>query len=113
MDFPALRRLPARTLPRTLLVSLSLVLTQNLAPMAVAQTAAFTQSLAATASSDEAIAEWYRTTAYDTLWTGADDVARRSAFLTAIATAKDHGLPVARYDAAKLTRALQLSLIHI
>ena len=107
MDFPALRRLPARTLPRTLLVSLSLVLTQNLAPMAVAQTAAFTQSLAATASSDEAIAEWYRSTAYDTLWTGADDVARRSAFLTAIATAKDHGLPVARYDAAKLTRALQ------
>ena len=103
MDFLALHKLRCRSL----LVSLSLVLAQSLAPMAGAQTAAFTQSLAATASKDEAIAEWYRTTAYDTLWTGADDAARRGAFLAAIATAKDHGLPAARYDAAALTRALR------
>lgn len=106
MDFAALHKLPCRSL----LVALSLVLAQNLAPMAAAQPAAFTQSLAATASADAAIAEWYRGTAYDTLWTGADDAGRRAAFLAAIAAAADHGLPVARYDAAALTRALQAAV---
>ena len=66
MSFPVLHKLGCRSL----LVSLSFVMAQGLAPMADAQSAAFTQSLAATASKDEAIAEWYRTTAYDTLWTG-------------------------------------------
>ena len=103
MHFFALHKLTRRSL----LVSLSLVFVHALSPVAEAQTAAFTQSLAATASSDEAVAEWYRKTGYDTLWTGADDAARRSAFLVAIATAKDHGLPVARYDAAALTAALR------
>ena len=69
MDFPVLHRLRCRSL----LVSLSFALATSLAPMGQAQTAAFTQSLAATASADEAIADWYRTTAYDTLWTGAED----------------------------------------
>jgi L,D-transpeptidase YcbB len=103
MDFPVLHRLRRQSL----LVSLSFVLATGLAPMGVAQTAAFTQSLAATASSDEGIAEWYRTTAYETLWTGAKDAERRQAFLTAIGTARDHGLPVARYDAGKLTAMLR------
>ena len=103
MSFPVLHKLGCRSL----LVSLSFVMAQGLAPMADAQSAAFTQSLAATASKDEAIADWYRTTAYDTLWTGADDATRRQAFLAAISTAKDHGLPVARYDAAKLTALLR------
>ncbi|MBN8631873.1 MAG: L,D-transpeptidase family protein [Rhodobacterales bacterium] len=103
MTFPVLRNLTCRSA----LLSLSLVLAPNFAPAVAAQTTAFTQSLAATASSNPAIAEWYRTTGYDTLWTGADDVARRAALLSAISTAKDHGLPVARYDAAKLVRALQ------
>ena len=103
MNFPVLHKLSCRSL----LVSLSFVMAQGLAPMADAQSAAFTQSLAATASKDEAIADWYRTTAYDTLWTGSEDASRRQAFLAAIATAKDHGLPVARYDAAKLTALLR------
>jgi L,D-transpeptidase YcbB len=103
MDFPVLHRLRRHSL----LVSLSFVLATGLAPIGQARTAAFTQSLAATASSDAAIAEWYRTTGYDTLWTGAEDAARRQAFLTAIGAARDHGLPVARYDAGKLTAMLR------
>ena len=102
MHFLAPRNLSCRKL----LLTLSVVVAPMLAPMASAQTAAFTQSLAATASSDAAIADWYRTTGYETLWTGPEDAARRGALLTAVATAKDHGLPVARYDAAALRAAL-------
>ena len=108
MSFSDLHRLGCRSW----LVPLSLVLCQALSPMAFAQSAtsgstAFTQSLAATASADEAVAAWYRETGYDTLWTGAEDADRRTAFLAAITRAADHGLPVARYDAAVLTAALQ------
>ena len=103
MLFPVLRKLPCRPA----LVSLSLVLAQGLAPMAHAEATSFTQSLAATASTDAAVAEWYRATNYETLWTGAEDAGRRTAFLAAIATARDHGLPVARYDAAALVRDLR------
>jgi murein L,D-transpeptidase YcbB/YkuD len=67
---------------------------------------AFVQSLAAAASEDAAVAEWYRTNDYPTLWTGAEDAARREALLSALGTAADHGLPVARYDAAALRAAL-------
>ena len=102
MLFPVLHKLPCRPV----LVSLSLVLAQ-LAPAAHAESTSFTQSLAASASSDAAIAEWYRTTGYDTLWTGAEDAARREALLAALSTAKDHGLPVARYDVAALLRDLR------
>jgi murein L,D-transpeptidase YcbB/YkuD len=77
------------------------------APVVSAQTAAFTQSLAASASSDEVVAAWYRETGYETLWTGADDADRRAAFLKAIASAADHGLPVARYDAEALVAKIQ------
>ncbi|MGL4236209.1 L,D-transpeptidase family protein [Tabrizicola sp.] len=103
MTFSAVRGLTRKSL----LISLSIATSIALPLTAQAQSAAFTQSLAATASADEAIAEWYRKTAYDTLWTGADDEARRSAFLAAIGSAKDHGLPKARYDADVLTAALR------
>ena len=92
---------------------LALVLT--LSPLAEAlaetqptatQSTAFVQSLASAAAEDAVIAEWYRTSGYEPLWTGADDAERRSAFLTAIAGAADHGLPVQRYDADALTAAL-------
>lgn len=73
---------------------------------AQAQPQAFAQSLAASAAEDEAIADWYRKTGYEALWTGGDDADRRQAFLAAIATAADHGLPVQRYDATALTNAL-------
>ncbi len=52
------------------------------------------------------VAGWYRDHGYDTLWTGADDAARRAALLAALDTAHDHGLPPARYDAAGLRAAL-------
>ncbi|WP_371135194.1 murein L,D-transpeptidase [Tabrizicola sp.] len=91
----------------SLLVTLSLVLAPAMGSMAKSEATAFTQSLAATAASDAAIAEWYRTTNYETLWTGPEDAARRAALLAAIATAGDHGLPVPRYDATALTVALQ------
>jgi murein L,D-transpeptidase YcbB/YkuD len=67
---------------------------------------AFVQALAVAAGEDRAIADWYRANDYRTLWTGADDGARRQALLAAFATASDHGLPVARYDADTLRAAL-------
>jgi L,D-transpeptidase YcbB len=68
---------------------------------------AFVQALAAAASGDAAIAEWYRTHDYRTLWTGAGDAARRQALFAALARAGDHGLPVARYDARALGAAVR------
>jgi L,D-transpeptidase YcbB len=103
MDFPV----PHRLTRRSFMVAMSVAVAQGLAPRADALTAAFTQSLAASASDDAAMAEWYRSAGYRTLWTGAADAARREAFLGAIARAADHGLPVPRYDAAKLTAMLQ------
>jgi L,D-transpeptidase YcbB len=103
MTFSVLRGMTRRSL----LLSLSITTLLALPLAARAQTAAFTQSLAATASADEAIAEWYRKTAYETLWTGPEDAARRSAFLAAISNAADHGLPEARYDVETLTAALR------
>jgi L,D-transpeptidase YcbB len=109
MSFLAARGLTGRFW----LAPLYLVVFQALAPAAFAQpdasaqTAAFAQSLAASASSDEVVAAWYRETGYEPLWTGAEDADRRMAFLTAIGAASDHGLPVARYDARALTASLR------
>lgn len=83
---------------RSVLLGLVLSTAMASAGPALAQSTAFTQSLATAASGDEAIAAWYRKTGYETLWTGAEDAARREAFLTAVSTAADHGLPVQRYD---------------
>jgi murein L,D-transpeptidase YcbB/YkuD len=88
-------------------IVLSLTLGALLPAPAVAQPSAFSQSLAAAASDDAVIAEWYGKTGYEPLWTGADDAERRQAFLAAIARAADHGLPVQRYDAVALTNALR------
>lgn len=98
---------PHKLSRRSLLVSLSVAAFQGLAPSAWADASAFTQSLAASAATDAAVADWYRSTGYQTLWTGAGDAARREALLTAISRARDHGLPVARYDAAALDRMLR------
>jgi murein L,D-transpeptidase YcbB/YkuD len=103
MDLSAFRKLTAGSL----LLPLSLALSPVLPQSALAQATSFTQSLAAAASDDEIIAEWYRSTGYQTLWTGAADAGRRQAFLAAIASAPDHGLPVPRYDAAALAEAFR------
>ena len=93
-------------LPSAALI-LSLALVPMLPASAEAQPTAFSQSLAAAASDDAVIAEWYAGTGYEPLWTGADDAERRQAFLATIAGAADHGLPVQRYDAVALAGALR------
>lgn len=65
------------------------------------------QAVATAAATDEALAEWYRSTSYAPLWTGADQADRRAALFAALATADDHGLPPSRYDAAGLVKALR------
>lgn len=72
---------------------------------AFAQTTAYRQAVAEASAQQDDIAVWYRTTAYDTLWTSADDADRRQALLTVLDTAADHGLPIARYDAGALRLA--------
>lgn len=68
---------------------------------------AFSQSVAAAASDDEAMAAFYRDSDYAPIWTGAGQEVRRSALLTALAGASAHGLPVKRYDPATLIAAAQ------
>jgi L,D-transpeptidase YcbB len=90
----------------TLGITLSAILAVGLqSSPSDAQTTAYRQAVAEAAARDEVIAAWYRSAAYDTLWTGADDAARRNALLTVLETAADHGLPVVRYDAAALRLA--------
>ncbi|WP_136645438.1 murein L,D-transpeptidase [Tabrizicola sp. YIM 78059] len=93
----------ARLTACTVFLSCSLALS----PAVQAQPSSFTQSLAAAASEDQTIADWYRKTGYKTLWTGPEDAGRRQALLTAISAAADHGLPVARYDAKSLAAAFR------
>ncbi len=88
-------------------VIVSLALSSLVPSIALAQPSAFSQSLAAAASDDVVIAEWYAKSGYEPLWTGPDDAERRHALLAAIATAADHGLPVQRYDAGALANALR------
>jgi murein L,D-transpeptidase YcbB/YkuD len=103
-------RFPAFGIPALRGLTLALaVLAAGAPPSGAAETrepTAFVQALAVAASEDQAIADWYRTHGYRTLWTGAEDAARRQALFTALATAGDHGLPVARYDANALLSAL-------
>jgi L,D-transpeptidase YcbB len=66
-----------------------------LALPAGAQVTAFKQAVAEAASSNDAIATFYRQSGYDALWTGqdADDQARRAALIQALRSAEVHGLP--------------------
>lgn len=63
---------------------------------------ALKQSIAEAASSDKAIAAFYRARDFKPIFTGRGDGRRRSALLRAFDTAGDHGLPVNRYDGAEL-----------
>ena len=68
----------------------------------LAQSDAFTRSLAEASAADEAIAAFYRNHGYQPLWTGPNDQARRHALIMALSTAQVQGLPVKRYDPADL-----------
>jgi murein L,D-transpeptidase YcbB/YkuD len=103
--------MPRSDVRKPSLATLGLAVVLGLAPLAAvparAQSTSFSQALATAASEDALVAEWYRETGYQTLWTGPGDAARRGALLAAIATAPDHGLPVDRYDAAALSAAFR------
>ena len=76
-----------------------------LASPGLAASETFRLVVAETASEDAAIAGFYAAHDYATLWTGAGDAARRSAFFQALDNVDKHGLPAARYDAAGLRAA--------
>ncbi|MEQ3750201.1 MAG: L,D-transpeptidase family protein [Celeribacter sp.] len=73
----------------------------------MARTTAFKQAVAAAAAEDEAIATFYRETDYRQIFTGSEDRARLEALLSALSTAGDHALPVARYDLNGLMQTLR------
>lgn len=100
-------RLARPTSTRLASLLLALTLATALPLGAEAQVTPFTRSISEAASRDEALSAFYRDRGYRTLWTGPEDAARRSALLTALARAGDHGLPVQRYDAAALIAAFR------
>lgn len=72
---------------------------------AVQPSAPYAQAVAVALTEDAMLADYYRARNYATLWTGAEDAARRAALFAALDGASAHGLPVARYDAAALRAA--------
>jgi L,D-transpeptidase YcbB len=100
----------ARKIP-ALLVALT-VSTAWVPATGQAQVSPFMYALAEASAKDTAIAEFYRARDYAPLWTGAEDAARRTAFLSVLVRASDHGLPVERYDAAALIAAFQSAKTH-
>ncbi|WP_233252513.1 murein L,D-transpeptidase [Maritimibacter sp. 55A14] len=62
----------------------------------------FKQAVAEYASTDAALAEFYRERGYAPVWTGQGDAERRHALLTALERAPVHGLPAARYAPHRL-----------
>ncbi|MCW1917755.1 L,D-transpeptidase family protein [Rhodobacter sp. KR11] len=67
---------------------------------------AYTQALAEELADLTAAQDFYATRGYASLWTGPQDADRRALALAAFDTARDHGLPVPRYDAGALRTAM-------
>ncbi|MDZ4134038.1 MAG: L,D-transpeptidase family protein, partial [Paracoccaceae bacterium] len=86
------------------ITGLFFLISAGLAP-ARAQIAPFIQAIAEAAAKDDVIAGFYRDRGYRSFWTGTGDADRRAAFLSVLARAGDHGLPVQRYDAPVLIAA--------
>lgn len=73
-----------------------------------AQSTLFKQAVAEAALSEKDIADYYRERGYAALWTDPDQGAgRRQALFEAMETVSLHGLPVERYDRARLLDALR------
>lgn len=66
---------------------------------------AFRQALAEGVAQNRDLSAFYRENGYREIWTGAGDANRRSALVSAISRARDHGLPPERYDLPGLLRA--------
>jgi len=79
------------------------------APPAQAQVTAFKQAVAEAASSDDAVAAFYRENNYQPIWTGAGDMdrARRAALLQALGNISVHGLPDRSAEVASLTQQMR------
>ena len=84
--------------------------------VAAVDLAAFRQSVAETASSVDALSDFYRSRDFAPLWTTAADAARREAFFRPPAGVADHGLPPQRQEQiaphAGPPNRTQSSLIH-
>ncbi len=85
-------------------LSLALLVTSWASPVQ-AQVTAFMQSVAEAAARDRDIAEFYKSTGYQPIWTGTSGKAkaRRAALLNAVQDAEAHGLPVDRYSIETLS----------
>lgn len=81
----------------------------GLAPEAAAQSTAFRQAVAETASVNEDVAQFYRESTYAPLWTDGDEVSslRRAALLRALEEASAHGLPDQSGLAAELVEQMR------
>jgi murein L,D-transpeptidase YcbB/YkuD len=94
-----------RPSPTNLIASIFVFVLTSVASLttpATAQVTAFKQAVAEAATGDQAIADFYRSRDYAPIWTSTTDALRRKALFQALASAGDHGLPVARYGAADL-----------
>ncbi|MDK3072621.1 L,D-transpeptidase family protein [Sedimentitalea sp. JM2-8] len=76
---------------------------------ALAQVTVFKQTVAEAATDDADLAAYYRSSAYEPIWTEDSEShwQRRAELLRALSQAHLHGLPPSRYDAAGLERAMQ------
>ena len=66
---------------------------------------AFRQALAEGVGESRALSTFYRETGYAEVWTGAEHAARRTALVSALSRAGEHGLPPERYDLPGLLAA--------
>lgn len=74
-------------------------------PALAQQFPAFRQAVAEGVAENSALSAFYRETGYRPVWTGAEDAARRTALVSALSRAAEHGLPAARYDLPGLIAA--------
>ncbi|MEL7150355.1 MAG: L,D-transpeptidase family protein [Pseudomonadota bacterium] len=87
--------------PATLFIAIAaLAASLSFGAPARAQVTAYMQSVAEAAASDRDLAAFYRSNAYQPIWTGDDALSkqRREALLRALQDAPVHGLPIGRYD---------------
>ena len=76
-------------------------------PAVAQQFPAFRQALAEGVAENRALATFYRENGYRAVWTEAGDAARRTALVSALSRAAEHGLPAARYDLPGLLAAFE------
>ncbi len=68
---------------------------------------AFRLALAEGVGANAALSAFYREAGYEPVWTGPDQAARRTALVSALSRAAEHGLPEARYDLPGLIAAFR------